>query len=189
MGNFWCQLDATSPLCTPPDVPELELLNIQILYLEEQIHNPATPKNLIQFYKETVKQLVEAIALLNNCNLPKVNKPCPCLQPGFVYDKNGSLELQTLNYILNTQYNITQGIFIKPCLLYFYTPVIVYQVTFGVNGAKFQIKRLYRIDGDWVLLCLSGYMSQVTQTLLMLSPFISADQVPTYWSGIRLPQG
>lgn len=192
--NPFCMIDPLSPFCVNPVgvVQYAQILQLRINWLNNELVNPSSKQGgyigLVQYSLALLLKEQAELNGTNNCTPPRPTKKCPCLQPGAVFDVNGSLELQTLNRQLINNAGITQGIFIQPCLLYFFTPAIIYSITFGRNGAKFQIKRLYKSEGTWVLVALSAYLMEVVGTLQLFKPFLNENQIDEFWSGVRIPQ-
>jgi hypothetical protein len=189
-NNPFCAIDPLSPLCVAPAgvVDAFELEKLQIEYLQNALNSPGITKaGYRALFQLTLDKMLAEVALRGNCVPPRIPRKEPCLQPGSVFDISGALELNTLNYTLVNDYGITQGIFRKPCLLYFYTPSIVYSVTFGVNGAQYQIKRFYKNEGVWVMVARSAYLMEVTYTLQQFAPFLGLEQIVMLWTGVVIP--
>ncbi len=95
-------------------------------------------------------------------------------------DPGGFLELINLNTLMGMV-----G-FLIGCELRFYTRTIVYAVKFGPSGA-FSIEKFNRFVGEWESVMFSGTMPQTTNTLNSFGPFITGDEIVTYWGGIKIP--
>lgn len=93
----------------------------------------------------------------------------------------GFLELE----LLNTQMGMV-GIFVGVCDLRFYTRTIVYGLKFGPSGA-FNMEKFNRFVGQWESVMFSGTLTQTTGALNSFGPFLSLDEVVTYWGGLGLP--
>jgi hypothetical protein len=96
-------------------------------------------------------------------------------------DSGGILELINLN----EQMGMT-GVLIGGCDLRFYTRVLVYGVKFGPSGA-FNIEKFNRFVGEWESVMFSGTMPQTTNTLNLFGPFLTQEEIITYWGGFKLP--
>jgi len=96
-------------------------------------------------------------------------------------DNGGILEL----FNLNEQMGMI-GIFLGGCDLRFYTRTLVYGVKFGPSGA-FNIEKFNRFLGYWESVMFSGTMPQTTNTLNQFGPFLTYDEIITYWGGLTLP--
>lgn len=96
-------------------------------------------------------------------------------------DNSGILELINLNEQMGMV-----GVFIGGCDLRFYTRVLVYGVKFGPSG-PFMIEKFNRFVGEWESVMFGGTMPQTTSALNSFGPFLTQDEILTYWGGFTLP--
>ena len=72
----------------------------------------------------------------------------------------------------------------KSCGLYYYTPALVHRVTFGTD---YSIQRFDRInDTGWTCYMKNSTLSFTISTLLEFGPFLAAEEIDTYWAGVKL---